>query len=597
MDAAQILGYFIEEAKEHLDTLEQSLATFDQTLTDGDLLQELFRAAHSIKGGAAMLDLEPVRYVAGQLEDGFKIIKEHPQIPAASAIGSLLQQSCADLRILVTLVEQQPNAADRDTTTEATTLARAKGTLATLQEHLTTLASQPPAAVAPPAPQPTPTPAMTSTPPASLAGKAVQEDGALQLIFRSDVPTQLRQMLQLFKQADNPASRQQLQDFCDNLERTGEQFDLHAWCYLVRMARAAIANPQNTYHTLAPIVIKELKQAQDAVLAGSAPTIQASGEFQAIVPPDWDAPTASPDDFDELLGSLDQVSLDGDLDLSFLGNLEMEPGLDGAGDGADPQGTMAFDQLFNELDADGAGAEEDVTSLLPQPSAADVAVPGMGSEELSNLADLFGGESTAPEAALGLDWAGLGDAELDLDALAAESLDDTIFSMTSDRGAEAAAESATAARDTTASDTSLSDLTDLVDLNQEFESREANAALEALNDLGDVGDLDDLMDLTNLTGEFEASGAEATLEALNALEGLGELGDLGELGFEAIEATEDTGVEDPEVSPTSAGAESDFLLLFGGDSGSAATAEAEAESAETTLDTGLLGDDLLGDEL
>ena len=71
MDAAQILGYFIEEAKEHLDTLEQSLATFDQTLTDGDLLQELFRAAHSIKGGAAMLDLEPVRYVAGQLEDSF----------------------------------------------------------------------------------------------------------------------------------------------------------------------------------------------------------------------------------------------------------------------------------------------------------------------------------------------------------------------------------------------------------------------------------------------------------------------------------------------------------------------------------------------
>ncbi|WP_339367278.1 Hpt domain-containing protein, partial [Picosynechococcus sp. PCC 7002] len=56
MDAAsqqKILGYFIEEAKEHLETLEQGILELSEVVDDTERVNELFRAAHSVKGGAA----------------------------------------------------------------------------------------------------------------------------------------------------------------------------------------------------------------------------------------------------------------------------------------------------------------------------------------------------------------------------------------------------------------------------------------------------------------------------------------------------------------------------------------------------------------
>ena len=51
----RILGYFIDEAKDHLNTIEQGLMNLQETLQDTEMVNEVFRAAHSIKGGAAML--------------------------------------------------------------------------------------------------------------------------------------------------------------------------------------------------------------------------------------------------------------------------------------------------------------------------------------------------------------------------------------------------------------------------------------------------------------------------------------------------------------------------------------------------------------
>jgi chemotaxis protein histidine kinase CheA/CheY-like chemotaxis protein len=73
----KIMGYFIEEAKDNLNIIEQGLLNLQQTLEDPELLQELFRAAHSVKGGAAMLGIDSVRDMAHQLEDTFKVLREN----------------------------------------------------------------------------------------------------------------------------------------------------------------------------------------------------------------------------------------------------------------------------------------------------------------------------------------------------------------------------------------------------------------------------------------------------------------------------------------------------------------------------------------
>ena len=46
----RILSYFIEEARDHLATIEQGLLSLRDSMSDPELINELFRAAHSIKG-------------------------------------------------------------------------------------------------------------------------------------------------------------------------------------------------------------------------------------------------------------------------------------------------------------------------------------------------------------------------------------------------------------------------------------------------------------------------------------------------------------------------------------------------------------------
>ncbi|NER01752.1 MAG: hypothetical protein F6K17_03460, partial [Okeania sp. SIO3C4] len=72
----KVMGYFIEEAKDHFNTIEHGILNLANTIADRELLSELFRAAHSVKGGAAMLGINSVRNIAHRLEDSFKILRE-----------------------------------------------------------------------------------------------------------------------------------------------------------------------------------------------------------------------------------------------------------------------------------------------------------------------------------------------------------------------------------------------------------------------------------------------------------------------------------------------------------------------------------------
>ncbi|NJN85362.1 MAG: hypothetical protein HC881_02350 [Leptolyngbyaceae cyanobacterium SL_7_1] len=74
----RIMGYFIEEAKDHLNTIEQGLLNLQTTIEDAEMVSEVFRAAHSVKGGAAMLGLTSIQQVSHRLEDFFKVLKECP---------------------------------------------------------------------------------------------------------------------------------------------------------------------------------------------------------------------------------------------------------------------------------------------------------------------------------------------------------------------------------------------------------------------------------------------------------------------------------------------------------------------------------------
>ncbi|NEQ27315.1 MAG: histidine kinase, partial [Microcoleus sp. SIO2G3] len=98
--------------------------------------------------------------------------------------------------------------------------------------------------------------------------------------FASQVMEVLKQMLQLFKQQDSPASRQKLQTLCKRLVQleTGNE----DWKRLVQVSYKAIANPKNSFQALAPVVIKELKTASDQLQAGNSSALAISPALQKL---------------------------------------------------------------------------------------------------------------------------------------------------------------------------------------------------------------------------------------------------------------------------------------------------------------------------
>ncbi|MEY3297494.1 MAG: hypothetical protein RLZZ597_754, partial [Cyanobacteriota bacterium] len=90
-DQKRILGYFIEEAKDHLNTIEQGLLNLNATIHDSEMANEVFRAAHSVKGGAAMLGINSMQRTAHRMEDFFKVMKESPLTPDQAMESMLLQ--------------------------------------------------------------------------------------------------------------------------------------------------------------------------------------------------------------------------------------------------------------------------------------------------------------------------------------------------------------------------------------------------------------------------------------------------------------------------------------------------------------------------
>lgn len=316
----RILGYFIEEARDHLNTIEQGLLNLEGTLNDPEIISEVFRAAHSIKGGAAMLGLTSIQHTSHRLEDCFKLLIEHPVqvdqkleslfLGVSDTLKALLEhlsgpfglsEDAANTLMLETepvfqwlnqhlelLVEQgNSGVATSPSATELhTTSVENVSTLTELflRQDIPSLAEdtdqESPEISFSVAPQEMPDAHGLAN--AALSPVTAKENNNWGK-FQAQVLQTLREMLQLFKQTTTPSTRQNLQQCCYQLVRLGETWNLSKWCGLCQAAASAISNPENTYLTLAKIVITEIKQAQELVLQGKEAEIAISQQLEALL--------------------------------------------------------------------------------------------------------------------------------------------------------------------------------------------------------------------------------------------------------------------------------------------------------------------------
>ena len=271
----RILGYFIEEAKDHLNTIEQGLLNLQSTLEDPEMINEVFRAAHSIKGGAAMLGLSSIQHTAHRLEDCFKVLQNHP-IKVDQKLESLFLGVSDTLKALLEHL-QEPLGLTEETAN--TLMSETEPVFKWLHEHLEFLVHQCNDEVTN---RRTFVPKASGVTPPQAAPKKSESWQNLQNL-QSQVIRTLREMLQLFKQTATPETRQRLQECCHHLAELGEEFNWSNWCRLCRTAGSAIANPENTYLTLAKIVITDFKKALELVSTAREAEITISQQLQALV--------------------------------------------------------------------------------------------------------------------------------------------------------------------------------------------------------------------------------------------------------------------------------------------------------------------------
>jgi chemotaxis protein histidine kinase CheA len=241
----RILGYFIEEAKEHLQTLEQGILQLSTSSQDAEMVNEMFRAAHSVKGGAAMLGYSSIQKTAHRLEDSFKILKEH-NIPVDQKLESLFLGGYDCLQDLIERLESSAEFKDEDA---VGTLEQAESNFVNLHNYLQELLS---------------------------GGSSSQ--GATNVV--EQIKAILKEILQLFKQPDSNSNRQKIQEVCHSLSQIAPE--VNQWQQFVKIATQATNNRKYPYNTIAKIVIQEVKGAGDLLGTNQGNKIVPSKNLQQL---------------------------------------------------------------------------------------------------------------------------------------------------------------------------------------------------------------------------------------------------------------------------------------------------------------------------
>ncbi|PVX27076.1 MAG: chemotaxis protein CheA [Candidatus Bathyarchaeum sp.] len=107
LDMEQYKEAFIEEAREHIETLTQSLLTLEKDPKNTDALNNIFRSAHTLKGSSGMMGFKDLQDLAHSMEDIFDNLRKGGQV-SSDLIDVLLE--CIDA--LTTRLESIQNGTD-----------------------------------------------------------------------------------------------------------------------------------------------------------------------------------------------------------------------------------------------------------------------------------------------------------------------------------------------------------------------------------------------------------------------------------------------------------------------------------------------------
>lgn len=103
MNMNQYLDMFIDEAREHLQAINDNLLEFEKNPEDIKIVNEIFRSAHTLKGMAATMGFEDLASLTHEMENVLDLIRHH-KLTVTTAIIDVIFQSVDALESMVTSI-------------------------------------------------------------------------------------------------------------------------------------------------------------------------------------------------------------------------------------------------------------------------------------------------------------------------------------------------------------------------------------------------------------------------------------------------------------------------------------------------------------
>ena len=91
MDTSQYLDLFIDETKEHLQSLNEHVLALEKEPDDADTVNEIFRAAHTLKGMAGTMGFARMQRLTHDLENVFSEIRNGNMKASAKLVDILFR--------------------------------------------------------------------------------------------------------------------------------------------------------------------------------------------------------------------------------------------------------------------------------------------------------------------------------------------------------------------------------------------------------------------------------------------------------------------------------------------------------------------------
>jgi two-component system chemotaxis sensor kinase CheA len=113
MDVSQYLDIFIEETKEHLQSLNEHLLILEREPENENTINEIFRAAHSLKGMSATMGYKRMQRLTHDMENVFSEIRSG-NMKASSELVDILFKGLDALEAYLAIIQSTSGEGEED---------------------------------------------------------------------------------------------------------------------------------------------------------------------------------------------------------------------------------------------------------------------------------------------------------------------------------------------------------------------------------------------------------------------------------------------------------------------------------------------------